>query len=230
VLVFTSLYNAMKTPIRAIITGTTGMVGEGVMHQCLQHPDVEAVLIINRKPSGYSHPKLKEIVHADFYNLMPIEDELAGYNACYFCLGISSVGVSKEDYYKTTYMLTIGVAQTLAALNPDMTFCYISGAGTDSKEKGTGWAAVKGKTENDLMKLPFKQVFAFRPGFIKPIKGLTNTHNYYKYINWLFPLGRAIYPGGFTTLQELSQAMFNVTQQGYSKKVIEGKDIIALGK
>jgi hypothetical protein len=220
----------MNTPIRAIITGTTGMVGEGVMHQCLQHPDVEAVLIINRKPSGYSHPKLKEIVHANFFDLSAIEDQLSGYNACHFCLGISSIGISKEDYYKTTYTLTINVAQTLVKQNPDMSFCYISGAGTNSKEKGTGWAAVKGKTENDLMKIPFKQVFAFRPGFIKPIKGLSKTHSYYKYINWLYPIGRALYPAGFTTLQELAQAMINITKQGYPTKVIEGKDIITLAK
>jgi nucleoside-diphosphate-sugar epimerase len=220
----------MNIPIRVIITGTTGMVGEGVMHQCLQHPDVETVLIINRKPSGYKHPKLTEIVHADFFDLMPIEDQLAGYNACYFCLGISSVGVSKEDFYKTTYMLTLNVAQTLVQYNPDMTFCYVSGAGTDSKEKGNGWAAVKGKTENDLMKLPFLQVYAFRPGFIKPIKGLTKTHGFYKYINWLFPVGRALYPAGFVTLQEVAQAMITVTEQGYHTKVIEGKDIITLGK
>lgn len=205
------------------------MVGEGVMHQCLQHPDVEAVLIINRKPSGYKHPKLTEIVHADFFDLMPIEDQFTGYNACYFCLGISSVGISKEDFYKTTYMLTLNVAQTLVQYNPDMTFCYVSGAGTDSKEKGTGWAAVKGKTENDLMKLPFLQVFAFRPGFIKPIKGLTKTHGFYKYINWLFPVGRALYPAGFVTLREVAQAMITVTEQGYHTKVIEGKDIITLG-
>ncbi|MES2268805.1 MAG: NAD-dependent epimerase/dehydratase family protein [Bacteroidota bacterium] len=216
--------------IRAIITGATGMVGEGVMLQCLQHPDVEAVLIINRKASGYKHPKLTEIVHTDFYNLMPVEDELVGYNACYFCLGISSVGVNRDDYYKNTYMLTVGVAQTLAALNPDMTFCYVSGAGTDSKEKGTGWAAVKGKTENDLMKLPFKQVFAFRPGFIKPVKGQTKAHAFYKYIGWLFPIGRALYAGWFVTLPELAQAMVKVTQNGYQSKIIEGKDIIALGK
>ena len=206
------------------------MVGEGVMHQCLQHPDVEAVLIINRKPSGYSHPKLTEIVHSDFFDLMPIEDQLEGYNACYFCLGISSVGVNKTDYYKTTYMLTINFAQTLVQYNPDMTFCYVSGAGTDIKEKGTGWAAVKGKTENDLMKLPFLQVFAFRPGFIKPIPGLSKTHSFYKYINWLFPVGRALYPTGFATLPEIAQAMITVTEQGYHTKVIEGKDIIALGK
>lgn len=221
---------SMSKPIRVIITGTTGMVGEGIMHQCLQHPAVEVVLIINRKPSGYSHPKLKEVVHTDFYNLLPIEDELVGYNACYFCLGISSIGVNKDDYYKTTYLLTIGVAQTLSALNTDMTFCYVSGAGTDSKAKGTGWAAVKGKTENDLMKLPFKQVFAFRPGFIKPIKGLTKTHSFYKYISWLYPVGRSLYPAGFTTLQELAAAMIKVTQDGYPTPVITGKDIIALGK
>lgn len=219
----------MSKPIKAIITGTTGMVGEGVMHQCLLNPDVAEVLIINRKPSGYSHPKLREIVNADFFNLMPIEDQLAGYNACYFCLGISSVGVSKEDYYKTTYMLTLSVAQTLYGLNPDITFCYVSGAGTDSNEKGTGWAAVKGKTENEIMRI-FNNGYAFRPGFIKPIKGLTKTHGFYKFINWIFPVGRAVYPAGFCTLQELAAAMVQVTKAGYRKKVIEGKDIILLAK
>jgi hypothetical protein len=221
--------NQMNTPIKAIITGTTGMVGEGIMHQCLENPDVSEVLIINRKPSGYIHPKLKEIVYTNFFDLWAIEGQLTGYNACYFCLGISSVGVSKDDYYKTTYTLTLSFAQTLVKQNPDMVFCYISGAGTDSLEKGTGWAAVKGKTENAIIKL-FKNGFAFRPGFIKPIKGLTKTHNYYKYINWLYPIGRALYPAGFTNLQELAAAMLQVTKNGYNKKVIEGKDIIALAK
>jgi uncharacterized protein YbjT (DUF2867 family) len=220
----------MKTKIRAIVTGATGMVGEGLMHQCLQHPDVEAVMVINRKPSGVSHPKLKEIVHTDFFDFSAIENELSGYNACYFCLGVSSVGIKSYVFYNLTYTLTMHVAQTLSKLNPDMTFCYVSGAGTNSNEKGKGWAAVKGKTENDLMKLPFKQVFAFRPGFIKPIKGLSNTHNFYKYIGWLFPIGRALYPGGFITLQELAAAMLYVTGHGYSKKVIEGRDIILLAK
>ena len=206
------------------------MVGEGVMHQCLQNPDVEQVLIINRKASGYTHPKLKEIVHADFYDLSAIESQLVGYNACYFCLGVTSVGIKADAYYKLTYTLTLHVAETLVKLNTGMTFCYVSGAGTDSNEKGNGWAAVKGKTENDLMKLPFKAVFAFRPGFIKPIKGLTKTHSFYKYINWLFPVGRAIYPGGFCTLQELAAAMIRVTVEPYPTKVIEGKDIILLAK
>lgn len=217
--------------IRAIITGATGMVGEGVLYMCLQHPDVEAVLVINRKPSGVSHPKLKEVIHHDFFNLSAIEGQLSGYNACFFCLGVSSVGMGAEQYFQTTYTLTMAVAGTLSRLNPDMSFCYISGAGTDSSEKGRiRWARVKGRTENDLMRLPFRQVFAFRPGFIKPIPGLVRTHSFYKYINWLFPLGRALYPSGFCTLQELALAMIRVVKQGYERKVIEGKDIIRLAK
>lgn len=215
--------------IKAIITGSTGMVGEGVLHECLNNPDVEAVLIINRKPLGVVHPKLTEIIHADFYDLSAIETSLAGYNACFFCLGITSVGMNEEKYTKVTYTLTLHVAETLSKLNTGMTFCYISGAGTDSSEKGNSmWARVKGKTENGVMKLPFKQAYAFRPGFIKPIKGLNKTHSFYKYINWLFPLGRAIYPAGFCTLPELAAAMMRVVNHPYDKKVVEGKDIIAL--
>jgi hypothetical protein len=222
----------MKTEkIRAIITGTTGMVGEGVLHESLNNPDVEAVLIINRKALGIIHPKLTEIIHGDFYDLFAIEAHLSGYNACFFCLGITSVGMDEVTYTKVTYTLTMHVVETLVKRNPDMTFSYISGGGTDSSEKGRSmWARVKGKTENDLMKLPFKQVYAFRPGFIKPIKGLTKTHSFYKYINWLFPLGRAIYPAGFCSMQELAAAMMRVVNHPYGKKVIEGKDIILLAK
>lgn len=221
----------MKTPIKAIITGTTGMVGEGVLHECLLNPRVESVLIINRKPSGITHPKLKEIIHTDFFDFSEIERELSGYNACYFCLGVSSVGMKTDAYYRFTYTLTIQVANTLCRLNPDMVFNYISGAGTDSSEKGrSNWARVKGKTENDLMKLPFKKVFAFRPGFIKPTKGLSNTHSFYKYINWMFPIGRALFPGGFCTLKELGNAMINAMDRDPEKKIVSGKEIIALAK
>lgn len=205
------------------------MVGEGVLYMCLQHQDVESVLVINRKPCGVSHPKLKEIVHSDFFNLSAVEGQLSGYNACFFCLGVSSVGMGAEQYFQTTYTLTMEVAGTLSRLNPDMSFCYISGASTDSSEKGRiRWARVKGKTENDLMRLPFRQVYAFRPGFIKPIPGLVRTQSIYKYITWLFPLGRALRPSGFCTLQELALAMIHVVKQGYERKIIEGKDIIFL--
>jgi uncharacterized protein YbjT (DUF2867 family) len=219
------------TNIRAIITGATGMVGEGVLHECLLHPLVEAVLVINRKPCGVVHPKLKEIIHADFFDLSPIEQQLKGYNACYFCLGISSVGVKQEDYYRTTYTLTMHVAETLVQLNPDMTFCYVSGAGTDSSEKGrVAWARVKGKTENDLMKLPFHKVFPFRPGFMKPTKGLKNVLPFYKYIIWLYPLGRAISPNGFCTLREVGLAMIHSVELPDNRKIITGRDIIELAK
>ncbi|GAB3931139.1 NAD-dependent epimerase/dehydratase family protein [Larkinella terrae] len=217
--------------IRAIITGTTGMVGEGVLHECLMHPDVEAVLIINRKPYGLKHPKLTEIIHKDFFNFSALESQLTGYNACYFCLGVSSVGMKEPEYYKMTYTLTMHVATTLSKLNPDMTFCYVSGGGTDSTENGrTMWARVKGKTENDLMKLPFKQVFNFRPGFIKPTEGLKNTLKLYRYLLWLFPIGRALYPNGFCTLKELGLAMIHTVTKGYEKSILEGTDIIELAK
>jgi uncharacterized protein YbjT (DUF2867 family) len=215
--------------IRAIITGATGMVGEGVLHECLLHPDVEAILVISRKPCRVMHPKLKEIIHPDFFDLSAIEDQLSGYNACYFCLGVSSIGMKEPEYFKLTYTLTMNVAQTLSKLNPDMTFCYVSGGGTDSSEKGRSmWARVKGKTENDLMKLPFKQVFAFRPGYMHPTKGLKNTLPYYKYMSWMYPFFRAVFPKFVSTLAELGLAMINVTRFGYEKQVLEVKDIVAL--
>lgn len=220
-----------KNALRVIITGTTGMVGEGVLHECLNSPDVASVLVINRRSIGMIHPKLKEVVHGDLYDLSAIEQHLSGYDACYFCLGISSVGISKEEYYKITYTLTLHVGETLSRLNKDMVFCYVSGKSTDSTEQGSSnWARVKGKTENDLMKLPFKKAYAFRPGFIKPTPGLTRTHKFYRYINWMFPIGRALSPGAFCTMRELGQAMIHITQRGYTTDIIEGKDIIKLAQ
>ena len=215
--------------IRAIVTGVTGMVGEGVMHECLLHPDVEQVLIINRKSSGVSHPKLKEIIHSNFFDLSAIEGQLKNYNACYFCLGVTSVGLKEPEYKKLTYDLTIHVATTLSKLNPDMTFCYVSGASTDSTEKGKSmWARVKGKTENDLMKLPFKKAYMFRPGYMHPTPGLKNTLKYYAYVSWLYPLFRVAFPGVVSTLKELGVAMINVTMKGYDKSILEVKDIVRL--
>lgn len=158
-----------REKIRAILTGATGMVGEGVLHECLMHPDVERVLVINRKPCGLSHPKLTEIVHQDFFDLSPIESRLADYNACFFCLGVSSIGMSEEQYNRLSYDLTLSIADLLCSRNPDMVFCYVSGSGTDSTERGKSmWARVKGRTENHLLQLPFKRAYMFRPGYIHP--------------------------------------------------------------
>jgi len=217
--------------VRAIITGATGMVGEGVLMEALNSPDVEQVLIINRKPSGFSHPKLKEIIHKDFFNISPIASQLSGYNACFFCLGVSSVGMDKEEYRHMTYDLTLHVAGILARQNPDMTFIYISGAGTDSSEKGRiAWARVKGKTENDLMKLSFKKAYAFRPGMMKAAPGAKNTPKIYQYLEWTYPLIKALAPGSASTLAEVGQAMIKAVTKGSDKSVLEVKDIIALAK
>lgn len=217
--------------IKAIITGATGMVGEGVLHECLQHDEVEEVLVIGRKPCGVMHLKLKEIIHGNFYDLSAIQNQLAGYNACFFCLGVSSVGKSEAEYYKLTYTLTMHFAETLCKQNTDMIFCYISGSGTDSTEKGKlMWARVKGKTENDLMKLPFKKVYAFRPGFLQPTKGLKNTLALYKVFGWLNPVVRAVLPKHVSTLKELGVAMINSATRGFEKQILEVKDIVALAK
>lgn len=212
-----------------IITGATGMVGEGVLMQCLNSPEIDTVLVINRKPCGYNHPKLKEIIHPDFFDFSQIENQLSGYNACFFCLGITSVGVNNDIYYKMTYTLTMHVAETLSKLNEGMTFCYVSGGGTNENGR-LKWAQVKGKTEHDLMKLPFGQVFNFRPGFIKPLPGQKYAHKFYKYINWLFPIGRAVYPDGFCTMAELGNAMINTLNHNGERRILEGKNIIALSK
>lgn len=217
--------------IKAILTGATGMVGEGVLHECLLHPDVEEVLIITRKPSGVNHPKVKELIHSDFYDLSPIENKLVGYNACFFCLGVSSVGMNESNYTKQTYTLTMQVATVLSKQNPGMTFCYISGAATDSSEQGRiMWARVKGKTENDLQKLSFKKVYLFRPGYMQPTKGLKNVLKYYKYVSWMYPFLRLVFPSGVSTLKELALAMINSARLGYEKTILEVKDIVQLAK
>jgi uncharacterized protein YbjT (DUF2867 family) len=219
----------MSTKVRVIITGATGMVGEGVLHECLLNPEVESVLVINRRPCGVSDPRLKEIIHGDFFDLSAIESQLTGYNACFFCLGVSSIGMKEPEYTKISYTLTMNVAQTLSRLNPGMTFCYVSGAGTDSTEKGTlMWARVKGKTENDLARLPFKATYAFRPAFILPTKGLKNALSFYKYINWLYPIVHPLFPNSFGTLREVGQAMINCVLFTPDRKILYTRDIAEL--
>jgi uncharacterized protein YbjT (DUF2867 family) len=221
----------MYPKIKALITGSTGMVGEGVLMECLKHPAVESVLIINRRPCGVAHTKLKELIHTDFLDLSSIEPRLSGYNACFFCAGVSSVGINEPEYTRITYDLTMNFAQTLNKLNPDMTFCYVSGAGTDSSEKGRMmWARVKGKTENDLMKLQLKNVYAFRPAFMKPTEGQKNAPAFYKYIMWLYPPLHAIFPQYFGTLSDVGLAMINCVFAGSEKKVLEAKDIAEMAK
>jgi len=213
--------------IKAIITGATGMVGEGILHECIHHSDVESVLVINRKPCEVKHEKIKEIIHKDFFDLSSIEYHLAGYNACYFCAGVSSVGKKKDEYKRITYNLTLNFANTLVKLNPNMTFCYVSGVGTDSTEKGRSmWARVKGKTENDLLKLPFKAAFMFRPGYIQPTKGLKYTYRAYKIFAPFYPLFKLLFSKYVTTLREIGLAMINVTLYGSDKKILECKDIV----
>jgi uncharacterized protein YbjT (DUF2867 family) len=219
----------MTTKVNAIVTGATGMVGEGVLHECLLHPEVESVLVIGRKPCGVSHPKLKEIIHPDFFDLSAIESRLSGYNACFFCLGVSSLGMKEPEYTKISYTLTMNVAQTLSRLNPEMTFCYISGSGTDSTEKGKiMWARVKGKTEHDLLKLPFRAAYNFRPAFMLPTRGLKNALSFYKYVTWLYPVVHPLFPAYFGTLKDLGLAMINSVIHGAGKPVLEARDIAEL--
>jgi len=224
-----TMKNKSSEKLKVIITGATGMVGEGVAHECLHHENVDQVLIINRKPSRMNHVKLKEIIHTDFFNISSIEHQLKGYNACFFCLGVSSVGMSEADYTSVTYDLTMNVARTLSRLNPDMTFCYISGAGTNEHGK-LMWARVKGKTESDLTKLPFRRVYNFRPGIIEPTKGLKNTLKPYRYIGWLLPLIRLVLPNSICSLRELGLAMIHSVENGYGKQVLEVRDIKKLAE
>jgi uncharacterized protein YbjT (DUF2867 family) len=213
---------------RIILTGATGMVGEGVLLECLHQADVAQVLSISRRPSGHAHPKLRELLVPDFMDLTAIESQLAGYSACFFCAGISSVGVSEADYTRTTHDLTLHVAQTLARLNPDLTFCYVSGAGTDSTSRQM-WARVKGRTENDLLRL-FRAAYMFRPGFLKPVAGQRHILKLYRWLGWLYPVLRRVAPATACSLSELGQAMLHVARQGAPKQVLEVKDIVQLAK
>jgi len=217
--------------INVIITGATGMVGEGVLHECLADSKIASITLLNRRSTGVVHPKVKEILLTDLFAFTGNESGLNNADVCFYCLGVTSIGKSEEEYTKLTYDLTLKIAKPLLLLNPGMTFCYVSAKGTDNSEQGkTMWARVKGRTENDLSKMGFKQFFAFRPFMLTPTKGLRNTHGFYKYISWLFPLGRILYPEGFCTLSELAQAMIKAGYQGYGKKIITPTDMVKLAK
>lgn len=212
--------------LRVIITGASGMVGEGVLHECLQHNRIGEVLVIGRTPCGVTHPKLKEVIHKNFFDLTAIENQVTGYDACLFCLGVTSLGKKEAEYFDLTYTLTVTFAETLVKHNIDMVFCYVSGSGTNSTEKGRiMWARVKGKTENELLKMPFKKAYMFRPGYMHPTSGLQHAHKYYSYLKWLYPILKTLAPNTVSTLAQLGQAMINVLLDGYEKPVLEVSDI-----
>jgi uncharacterized protein YbjT (DUF2867 family) len=211
------------------------MVGKGVLLECLQHPAVTDVLVLNRRPLGMQHARLKEVVHADFYDLSAVETHLRGYNACYFCLGTSAFRMKEEDYRRVTYDLTLHVANTLLRLNPGMTFCYVSGQGTDGTGEGRiMWARVKGQTENALLALPFGGAYMFRPGFIQPLDGIRSStplyNTIYKFVNPLFPLLKAAFPSGVTTTRAVGKAMIAAARNGSPKRVLETADINRLAE
>jgi uncharacterized protein YbjT (DUF2867 family) len=215
--------------LNVILFGATGMVGQGVLRECLLDAGVERVLSIGRNATGQQHSKLRELVHKDLFDYSAIEAGLSGYDACFFCLGVSSAGMKEDQYRRLTYDLTLAAARTLAKLNPGTTFIYVSGAGTDSTERRSSmWARVKGKTENDLLKLPFKAAYMFRPGVIEPLHGVkarnTAIRIMYSVTKPLLPWLRR-FPKFVTTTEQIGRAMLKVAREGYSKKVLESVDI-----
>jgi uncharacterized protein YbjT (DUF2867 family) len=213
-----------------ILFGATGMVGQGVLRECLLADDVTSVLIVGRSSSGQHHPKLRELLHVDLFDYSAIETELHGYDACFYCLGVSAAGLSEGEYTRLNHDVPLAAAKMLARLNPQMTFIYVSGAGTDSTEQGRiMWARVKGKTENDLLRMPFKAVYLFRPGVIQPLHGArSKTPSYrvlYAILKPLLPLLRALLPNVILTTEIIGQAMLTVARHGAAKTVLETSDI-----
>jgi uncharacterized protein YbjT (DUF2867 family) len=209
------------------------MVGQGVLRECLLDRDVESVLAVVRSDLAQRHEKLQVLVHGDFFDFSAVEAKLSGYDACFFCLGISSAGMTEQDYQRVTYDITLAAATTLVSRNSGMTFIYVSGASTDSTERGrTMWARVKGRTENALLKLPFKAAYMFRPGIIQPRHGITSKTKAYRalyaVLRPLLPLIKALFPKYVTTTDEVGRAMLEVAKQGAPKRVLESQDIRAL--
>ena len=221
--------------MKVILFGASGMVGQGVLRECLRDPDITSVLSVGRTALGRTEEKFREIVHKDLFHLAPIETSLLGYDACFFCLGATSVGMTEADYTRVTYDLTLAVAQTLAKLNPKMTFIYVSGLGTDSTERGRNmWARVKGKTENALLRLPSKAAFMFRPALIQPLYGIKPKAAFYRIFYTLtaplIPLLTACLPTYATTTERVGRAMLHVAKHGFPKPVLESQDINDAGK
>ncbi len=218
--------------MNVLLFGATGMVGQGVLRECLRDPEVQRVQIVGRSSAGIEDPKLTEIIHQDLWHFDSIEASLAGFDACFFCLGISSAGMSESDYERVTYGITLAVAEILSRTNPRMTFIYVSGAGTDTSEHGrVMWARVKGKTENALLRLPFKGVYLFRPGFIEPMHGIKSKTRSYRILYSLskpvLPVLRWMFPSYILTTEDIGQAMLAVAKNGAPRQILETKDIRA---
>jgi uncharacterized protein YbjT (DUF2867 family) len=219
--------------MNVLLFGATGMVGQGVLRECLRDPDIELVEIIGRTATGVPNAKLKEIVRRDLLDYGPIEAQLSGFDACLFCLGVASRGMPESDYHRVTYQLTLAAANTVIRLNPQMTFIFVSGAGTDSSERGRMmWARVKGKTENALLRLPFKAAYMFRPGFIEPLHGIRSKtplyRRFYTLTKPVLPLFRRLLPNQILTTEELGRAMLIALKRGAQKSILETRDIRAL--
>ena len=212
--------------MKVILFGATGMVGQGVLRECLLDPRVEAVLSIGRSATGQQHPKLRELVHRDLLDYSAIESELSGYDACFFCLGVTSSGMSEADYRRITYDVTIAAATVLSRLNPQMTFVFVSGAGTGGKQM---WARVKADAENALLKLPFKAAYMFRPAIIQPLHGIrsrtTSYRVFYAITRPLLPLLKRALPKYVTTTEQIGRAMLAVVRKGAPKAILETQDI-----
>jgi uncharacterized protein YbjT (DUF2867 family) len=218
--------------MNVLLFGATGMVGQGVLRECLLDPDVQRVQTVGRTASGAQSPKVRDVVHADVSSYASIEGELSSFDACFFCLGVSSAGMNEADYERVTYGITMAAAETLARLNPGMTFIYVSGTGTDSSERGrTMWARIKGKTENALLRLPFKAAYMFRPGVIQPLHGVQSKTPAYRILysltKPLLPLLRRLLPNLIITTEEIGRAMLNVARNGAPNRILENRDIKA---
>ena len=220
--------------MKVILFGATGMVGQGVLRECLLDPGVERVLAVVRTTTDQRHEKLRELVVRDFLDFSPVEGELAGYDACFFCLGVTSAGMSEEDYRRITHDVTVAAAATLARLNPGMTFVFVSGAGADSTERGrVMWARIKGKAENAVLRLPFKASYVFRPAFIQPLHGIRSRTRAYRLLYGAIapfnPLLKALFPRQILTTEQIGRAMIAVARKGAPKRVLESSDINELG-
>jgi uncharacterized protein YbjT (DUF2867 family) len=216
--------------VRVVIFGASGMVGQGALRECLLAPDVSEVVSLVRRPSGVTHAKLREIVHRDFYDFTPVADQLSGLDACFFCLGTSSVGKNEADYTRVTYDITVATGTVLATRSPQLTFVFVSGAGTDSSEKrGAMWARVKGRAENAIFAMPFKAAYMFRPALIQPMHGASSRTALYRIPYILLapfvPLLRRTFPKYVTTTEQIGRAMLAVARHGAPKPILESEDI-----